>query len=614
MYLKLKRFFTFFVLLGMLLPSPVFAAGQSYVADPSPTVFINEIHYDNVSTDTGEAVEIAGPAGTDLTGWNLVLYNGNGGAPYTTTELSGVIPDQQNGYGTVSVFYPPNGLQNGNPDGLALVAPGDNVVMLLSYGGTFAAIGGPADGLNSTDIGVSEGSSTPVGDSLQLTGTGTTYGDFTWAASQPVTFEAINTGQTFSAPVNEPVNINCGGTLTLTEGAGGSTSVSASDLDGVVVDIAISAVYPPAPITLSGLVPAGAAGETASALVNVDASTPAGTYTVSLIASNNDATPQTATCDLIVEVLGTPTLPNVYISEIHYDNTGGDVGEMVEVAGPAGTDLAGWSLELYNGNGGGTYGSIPLSGILPDQKAGIGTLAFTVNGLQNGAPDGLALIASDGTTVVEFLSYEGSFTGIGGPADGVTSTDIGVSEPGDTPVGFSLQLITDNWVGPILNTFGEINVLPIPNLVINEIDYDQPGTDAAEFLEIRNNDTVPVNLNDWTVELVNGNGGGAVIYLTVDLPNIDLAPGDYFVVCANAGTVPNCDLDISPDTNLIQNGSPDAVGLRYDDQLIDAVSYEGDTGAPYTEGSGDGLVDSGEQGISRCPMASTQIKTMSTSS
>src|SRR5690606_35449458 len=31
----------------------------------------------------------------------------------------------------------------------------------------------------------------------------------------------------------------------------------------------------------------------------------------------------------------------VFINEIHYDNTGTDAGEFVEVAGPAGTDLAG---------------------------------------------------------------------------------------------------------------------------------------------------------------------------------------------------------------------------------------------------------------------------------
>ncbi|MEZ5000823.1 MAG: hypothetical protein R2727_09375 [Bacteroidales bacterium] len=40
------------------------------------SVFINEIHYDNDGTDVDEGIEIAGPAGTDLTGWKLVLYNG----------------------------------------------------------------------------------------------------------------------------------------------------------------------------------------------------------------------------------------------------------------------------------------------------------------------------------------------------------------------------------------------------------------------------------------------------------------------------------------------------------------------------------------------------------
>ena len=141
-------------------------------------------------------------------------------------------------------------------------------------------------------------------------------------------------------------------------------------------------------------------------------------------------------------------------------------------------------------------------------------------------------------------------------------------------------------------------------LVINEIDYDQAGTDAAEFVEIKNVSGGPVDLTGYSVELVNGSSG-AVIYNTIDLPSVSLAAGDYFVVCANAGTVANCDLDDSPDTNFIQNGAPDAVGLRNAaDALIDAVSYEGDTGAPYTEGSGTGLVDnSGDDdfGISRIP-------------
>ncbi|HEV2856590.1 MAG TPA: ExeM/NucH family extracellular endonuclease [Thermoanaerobaculia bacterium] len=123
-------------------------------------------------------------------------------------------------------------------------------------------------------------------------------------------------------------------------------------------------------------------------------------------------------------------------------------------------------------------------------------------------------------------------------------------------------------------------------LVINEIDYDQIGTDSAEFLELKNVSGGVVNLDNYTVQLVNGNGGGAAVYDTIDLPNVNLAAGDYYVICANAATVPGCDLDDGPDTDFIQNGSPDAIGLRLSGVLVDTVSYEGNSGAPYTETTG----------------------------
>ena len=53
-----------------------------------PTVsdlHINEIHYDNVGVDAGEAIEIEGPAGADVTGFSIVLYNGSNGAVYNDT-------------------------------------------------------------------------------------------------------------------------------------------------------------------------------------------------------------------------------------------------------------------------------------------------------------------------------------------------------------------------------------------------------------------------------------------------------------------------------------------------------------------------------------------------
>ena len=79
-------------------------------------VFISELHYDNVSTDSGEFVEVTAPAGTDLAGYQVVLYNGANGASYDTDALTGVVADQQDGWGTAVLDYPSNGIQNGAPD------------------------------------------------------------------------------------------------------------------------------------------------------------------------------------------------------------------------------------------------------------------------------------------------------------------------------------------------------------------------------------------------------------------------------------------------------------------------------------------------------------------
>ena len=167
-------------------------------------VFINEIHYDNASTDAGEAIEVAGVAGTDLAGWSVALYNGSSSQlnVYGTIDLTGVIPDQDNGYGTLS--FARAGIQNGAPDGMALVNSGGTAVQFLSYEGSFVAASGPAAGMTSTDIGVSESSSTAIGESLQLTGAGSAYDDFIWVADQSVSVGAVNAGQSFGG---EPIPI-----------------------------------------------------------------------------------------------------------------------------------------------------------------------------------------------------------------------------------------------------------------------------------------------------------------------------------------------------------------------------------------------------------------------
>lgn len=153
----------------------------------------------------------------------------------------------------------------------------------------------------------------------------------------------------------------------------------------------------------------------------------------------------------------------IFINEIHYDNGGTDVGEFFELAGPAGASLGGWSLVGYNGATGALYASFALSGSFPDQGGCAGTLAFDFPGMQNGSPDGLALVDAEGV-LVQFVSYEGSFAVASGPAAGQTSVDIGVAESFTTPIGHSLQLVGSGsasadfgWQGPIADTRGAVN-------------------------------------------------------------------------------------------------------------------------------------------------------------
>lgn len=159
------------------------------------TVFINELHYDNSSDDIDEGVEIAGPAGTDLTSYKITAYNGKNGAKYLEKSLSGIIPNIDNsGYGTL--FFPTVGLQNGSPDGIAL-DDGTSLIQFLSYEGVMTATDGVAKSVTSTDIVIVETGSTPVGHSIQLTGSGTKYENFSWTGPIANTNNLINTGQTF---------------------------------------------------------------------------------------------------------------------------------------------------------------------------------------------------------------------------------------------------------------------------------------------------------------------------------------------------------------------------------------------------------------------------------
>ena len=291
---KIWRLLAAFICLAMMLVS-LGVTGK--VVRASTAVFINEIHYDNAGADAGEAVEVAGTAGTDLAGWSLVFYNGNGGATYGSVALSGIFSDQFNGIGTLYFTY--SGIQNGSPDGIALVDNGSNLIQFLCYEGTFTAVGGPADGKKCEDISVTEGSSTPVGYSLQLAGSGSVYEDFIWTAPVPSSFGDINPGQ--GGPGQ--VVVTCGSWLNTYETNVATRGVTATDPSGMVNDFSISVSPDPSAgtIIVTNEIAAAVDGGEATADVVVDGDVPAGVYEVVVTASSTSGLSGSCTFNVDVD-------------------------------------------------------------------------------------------------------------------------------------------------------------------------------------------------------------------------------------------------------------------------------------------------------------------------
>jgi DNA/RNA endonuclease G (NUC1) len=389
--------------------------GSALAAAQSPVRF-SEIHYDNVGTDAGEAIEISGAAGLDVTGWQVLLYNGNNGAVYDTKTLSGAIPATCDARGVLVIDYPANGIQNGSPDAMALVDAGGAVIEFLSYEGPMMAVGGPANGLTSIDIGVFENGAGPAGESLARNADGT------WNGAAAASFGACNdNGSTTPPAVVATVSV---APLTATVNVGGTVGLTATAFDAASQPVAAtftwsSSATSVATVSANGVITGVAEGDAV----------------ISATSANGVA----GSMAVHVSAVTAPPASDLRVSEIHYDNAGVDAGEAIEIEGPAGVDLTGFSLVLYNGDGGAPYGTTTLSGVLPAScgTRGVFVITYPPNGIQNG-PDGIALVDGAGA-VVEFLSYEGTFAATSGPAAGLTSTSIGADEGSASPIGMSLQ-------------------------------------------------------------------------------------------------------------------------------------------------------------------------------
>ena len=124
-------------------------------------------------------------------------------------------------------------------------------------------------------------------------------------------------------------------------------------------------------------------------------------------------------------------------------------------------------------------------------------------------------------------------------------------------------------------------------LVINEVDYDQVSADTAEFIELKNVSLNAIDLS--TIQIYLYNGATTVVYDTIFLPSYQLQPGAYYVICGNSGGVANCNLVVPTLSNIIENGSPDAMAIGSSlspGVFADALSYEGDCASPWIETAG----------------------------
>ena len=122
-------------------------------------------------------------------------------------------------------------------------------------------------------------------------------------------------------------------------------------------------------------------------------------------------------------------------------------------------------------------------------------------------------------------------------------------------------------------------------LVINEIDYDQAGTDNAEFVELLNVSSHTLDLTN--LALIFMDGARNAEYRRVALDGL-LSPGGYLVIGSSNVLVGGGArvVRFRQASNAIQNGAPDGLALvnLATHRIVDALTYEGAISAGVIDG------------------------------
>jgi len=363
----------------------------------------------------------------------------------------------------------------------------------ISQGAPTLAAFGPA--LSYVRVGQNNVNTFPVGSELTVTLSGPAQGDTivnlsaTNAIQIPMNRVTVLSGQTTATVVLSGQTQNAGVTITAQLGSGtpltavvrvlgateAPTTVTLSPANATVAPngmVSLTATLdipaPPGgtPITLS-VNPAGSgtftaatvAANTMSAAFTYTDTTGSGMATVTgAISGSND------TCEITVAGGGGT---NLVINEIDYDQALTDQAEYIEIYNPTGAaiSLANVAVVLINGAPTvlaaypdpdsiidlSSLGSLPAGGYLVIAGSNIavpsGALKFdpgwTSDQIQNGAPDGVALVDTSTNTLIDALSYEGSIIaaevpGIAAPVSLVEGTALSTAITDSNTVAGSL--------------------------------------------------------------------------------------------------------------------------------------------------------------------------------
>ncbi|MBY0495724.1 MAG: DNA/RNA non-specific endonuclease [Cyanobacteria bacterium] len=549
-------------------------------AQGTPNIFINEIHYDNTGGDVGEFIEIAGPAGTNLAGYTIVLYNGEGtpvGQQYNPViSLAGSIPNQMNGFGTLAFDYPVNGIQNGPRDGIALVQ-GSSVLQFLSYEGVVTASNGLAAGMTSTDIGVNEPGTGPVGDSIRLTGSGTGYSDFAWAASAPNSKGAVNQGQTFVGGDNAP-------SVSSTSPVNGATNVPVTSALAITFSENVNATGAAFSLSCGAAQPFTQSGSPATTITL----TPASNLPFDTQCTVNVTAAQITDADAIDPP---DQMASNFSFSFQTERAADDAPAVVSTSPVDG------AINV----------AVTSSIVINFSESVTATSAITLNCdtfSQTGSPATSFTLDPDGE-----LPYSTTCTVT---INGAQVFDLDANDPPDQMASTASFSFTTADPPPPVAT----------NVMINEVDSDTPGADAAEFVELYDGGVGGTRLDGLTVVFYNGNGDTS--YAAFDLDGKVTDANGYFIL-GNAG-VPGAGVTFAG--NFLQNGA-DAVALYAGNAadfpngtlvtqtgLQDAVVYDTAdaddpellvlhvTGPQIDENASNGAIES----IGRCPNGSGALR------